>query len=206
MTRNRLPTYSLHKATGQARVWLNGKDHYLGTYGSEESRLRYAELIKAHATGVAVDPLAADGTQDDGLSVNELVQAYLTFAARHYQKNGSITAEVHCVRSAVRPLVNLFGDTPAKKFGPAALNAVRQSMIDSGSMCRDFINKSVGRIRRVFKYAVENELIPASVLTGLQALSPLLAGRMRKITHHEQPFSTITLSLCEATSMNRRGT
>ena len=75
MTRNRLPTYSLHKATGQARVWLNGKDHYLGTYGSEESRLRYAELIKAHATGVAVDPLAADGTQDDGLSVNELVQA-----------------------------------------------------------------------------------------------------------------------------------
>ena len=79
-------------------------------------------------------------------------------------------------------------------------------MIDSGSMCRDFINKSVGRIRRVFKYAVENELIPASVLTGLQALSPLLAGRMRKITHHEQPFSTITLSLCEATSMNRRGT
>jgi len=50
-------------------------------------------------------------------------------------------------------------------------------MIDSGSMCRDFINKSVGRIRRVFKYAVERELIPASVLTGLQVLSPLLAGR-----------------------------
>jgi len=34
--------YAQHKASGQARVTVNGKDHYLGPYGSPESGRRYA--------------------------------------------------------------------------------------------------------------------------------------------------------------------
>ena len=41
----KIPSYGLHKATGQARVVLSGKDFYLGPYGSEESRRAYARLI-----------------------------------------------------------------------------------------------------------------------------------------------------------------
>ncbi len=44
---SRTPKYSLHKATGQARVRMSGKDHYLGEYGSPESRDAYDELILA---------------------------------------------------------------------------------------------------------------------------------------------------------------
>ena len=33
------PTYSLHKASGQAVVHLDGHDHYLGTYGPPESHI-----------------------------------------------------------------------------------------------------------------------------------------------------------------------
>ena len=40
-----VPAYTLHKATGQARIRINGKDHYLGEYRSPESRERYSELI-----------------------------------------------------------------------------------------------------------------------------------------------------------------
>jgi hypothetical protein len=31
-------SYGLHKATGQDRVRINGKDEYLGPHGSEESK------------------------------------------------------------------------------------------------------------------------------------------------------------------------
>ena len=41
----RRPKYSLHNATGQARVYIDGVDHHLGTHGSPESRDRYDELI-----------------------------------------------------------------------------------------------------------------------------------------------------------------
>lgn len=36
------PGYSLHKASGQARVKFNGKTTYLGKFGSPESHQRYA--------------------------------------------------------------------------------------------------------------------------------------------------------------------
>ncbi len=179
----KLPTYSLHKATGQARVWLGGKDHYLGEYGSEESRIRYGQLIAQYASGVAVDPISQQGPNDCGPTVHELVAAYEAHAKIYYRKGGKITAEYHCIRSALRPLKHLYGSTPAKLFGPAALKACRQRMIDGKEMCRTFINKSVGRIRRCFRYAVENELVPPAVLLGLEAVAPLLEGRTEAVDH-----------------------
>ena len=42
----RTPGLLLHKATGQARVILNGKTHYLGAYGTPEAHVGYAELLR----------------------------------------------------------------------------------------------------------------------------------------------------------------
>jgi hypothetical protein len=42
-----LPSYRLYKRTGQAVVTLDGHDHYLGPYGSPESRKAYNRLIEA---------------------------------------------------------------------------------------------------------------------------------------------------------------
>ena len=42
---NKLPKYSLHKPSGQAKVRFNGKDTYLGRYGSPESKEAYAEFV-----------------------------------------------------------------------------------------------------------------------------------------------------------------
>jgi hypothetical protein len=47
------PSYRLHKASGQAVVTINRKDHYLGDYGTSDSRLYYERLITAWMQGDA---------------------------------------------------------------------------------------------------------------------------------------------------------
>ncbi len=47
----RVPTLTLHKATGQGRVRLNGQDHYLGTFGTDETHERYKRLIAEWLSG-----------------------------------------------------------------------------------------------------------------------------------------------------------
>jgi hypothetical protein len=67
----RIPSYRKHKATGQARVTLNGKTHYLGKYGSASSRLAYARLVP--------EWLAHDRRlphEDTCLAVSELILTY----------------------------------------------------------------------------------------------------------------------------------
>ena len=41
----KVPSYRLHKPSGQAVVTLDGGDHYLGPYGSAASKREYERLI-----------------------------------------------------------------------------------------------------------------------------------------------------------------
>lgn len=182
---NVLPSYLLHKKSGQARVRLNGRDVYLGPYGSEESRIRYAEIVSSAVGGVPVDPISPRASRadprgsreaDPGPTVGEVCLVFLQHAKSHYVKNGKQTSEVHILRSVIRPLNDLYGLLPAAEFGPLALKAVRQKMIEAG-WCRSVINQGMSRIRRIFKHAIANELIEPAVLQKLQAVAPLLAGR-----------------------------
>ncbi len=145
----RVPGYLLHRATGQARVRISGKDYYLGPYGSIESRIEYGRLIAENASGVDVESLATFSE----LTINELVLAFLRHAHTHYVKNGTPTSEIHCLKLAVRPLVDLYGHLPVDQFGPLKLIAVRDKMIDL-DWVRKSINKAVGRIRHIFRWGV----------------------------------------------------
>ena len=172
-TARRIPGYRLHKPSGLAVVTLGGKDHYLGPHGSPESRAEYGRLIAewgAGATGTA--PAAPDPT------VNELILSYLRFADGYYRKNGRPTKEPALLRLSYRPLREHYGHSLARAFGPLALKAVREAMIDA-NISRAEINRRVGRIIRAFKWAVENELVPPSVHHGLRALAGLKRGRTR---------------------------
>ena len=147
--KNVLPSYLLHKMSGQARVRLGGKEHLLGPFGSEQSRIRYGKLIAKFAAGIQVDPLADSnrgtfrGTDNDapGTSIAELIVAFLKHAEQHCVKKGEPTSEQHCIRSAVRPLRELFGLASAKDFSPLALKAVRAKMVESG-LARNTINSN----------------------------------------------------------------
>ena len=54
----KVPAYCHHKASGQAVVRLDGVDHYLGCYGSDESHERYDRAIaewRAHIAGSSME-------------------------------------------------------------------------------------------------------------------------------------------------------
>src|SRR5262245_11115540 len=167
----RPPAYLFHKPSGQARVRIDGKDHDLGPHGSPESKDRYSDLIAAWRLRNVPDDRHA-------VTIDDLCLAYMEHAKGHYIKNGQHTSEVCCLRNALRFLIATAGTTRARDFGPKLLKAVRQSMIDGG-LSRTTINTNVGRIRRMFRWGVAEELVPPTVLTALEAVTGLQAGRCK---------------------------
>lgn len=165
------PKYRKHKQSGQAIVTLDGRDFLLGPYGTKASRLEYDRLIAewiARGRRLPIDQAA--------VTVCEVINAYRKFAEQYYRKNGQVTREYGCIKEALKIVRELYGRTPADDFGPLALKAARQRMIDNG-WSRSYINKAIGRIRRCFKWAVENELVRPELYHGLMAVSGLRKGR-----------------------------
>jgi integrase len=173
-----VPTYRKHRQSGQAVVTLpdglgGRRDVLLGRYGSKESRLEYARVIaewEANGRRLPVAVAAAD------LSVNEMILGYWRFAEGYYRKNGQPTKQLDRVKRALKPVKELYGHTAAKDFGPLALKAVRERMV-KGDWTRGYVNSCIGCVKRAFKWAVENELVPPSVYQGLIAVAGLKKGR-----------------------------
>lgn len=171
-----VPKYRLHKPTGLGVVRLNGRDIYLGKHGTPESTAEYRRVIGEWLAANKTAPAASNAARQSAITINELVLAYLEFAGSYYVKNGRPTGELPNLKDALRPLAIAYGRTPVAEFGPVALKAVRQSMIDA-DLSRGVVNARVNRIRRAFKWGVENELVPSGVLHGLQAVASLKRGR-----------------------------
>ena len=106
-----------------------------------------------------------DHVGQDDLKVNALILAFWKHAEGHYgnPRSESFTTELKNLHDALRPLRALYGRSKAKDFGPLALRAVREKMIEVG-LSRSTINARINRIRRAFRWAVSIELIPPAVI------------------------------------------
>src|SRR5690349_16921735 len=117
----RIPSYRLHRPTGQAVVTLGGRDIYLGKYNSAASRLEYNRLI--------AEWMANNRTFRPGhdLTVIELAAAFMLHARQYYRgPDGKQTSEVANYKPVLHRLISLYGRTRAADFGPLALKTVRQ--------------------------------------------------------------------------------
>jgi integrase len=174
MARNpRLPSYRRH-SSGQARVTLNGNDHLLGPYGSPESKEAYNRLLREYLEGVH-QPSERRGEEKEPLSLNEVILAYWKHAKDYYGFDGKRGDEA-CLRDALRVVKDLYGLTSAQEFGPKALKLCRSEMIAKG-WSRNYVNAQTGRIKRMFRWATEEEMIPPAVFHGLQAVKGLRRGK-----------------------------
>ena len=173
----RTPKYRHHKPSGLAVVRLSGRDIYLGKYDTPDSRARYDRVVAEWlANGRRLSAGNAGQRTAGGLAMCELMVEFVEHAERYYVKNGRQTGEASNIREALRPVAKLYSKIAAAEFGPRALKTVRDAMVEA-DLARTCINARINRIRRMFKWGVENELVDSSTLHALQAVAPLKKGR-----------------------------
>ncbi len=131
-------------ACGRAFVEIDGTRHYLGAWGAADTRRAYdAFIARWLAQGRRLAPVEVPAAS--AITVAGLAAEFWTFAETHYRhKDGTSTNELGCYRYALRPLVELYGPTPARDFGPLGLRAVREKMIASG-LSRPTVNVNTYR-------------------------------------------------------------
>jgi len=176
--RRRIPKYCHHKARNLARVTIDGKDHYLGEYGSPESKQRYQELIAEwlETQNAEVQVVRAD------TRMCELMVAYLKHCQSYYRKDGELTREYGCIKEALREVRKLFELDQVDHFGPKSLKEVRTAMVALG-WSRKYINKQVGRIVRMFKWGVGEQIVRSTTWQALTAVEGLKMGRTQAPDH-----------------------
>jgi len=187
---NPVPSYLRHKS-GQAFCRIRRADGssvqvYLGPWDSQESRENYARAIGGHVpepkrTGPAVVAPTAPPT------VAEIVDRFLEHARIYYRRpDGTQTNEVKDFTLSVRPLLYLAAAIPAAEIRTSHLRKVRDLMVQGyehpehgpqTALSRKVVNQRVGRIKRVWRWAVEMEEVPESVFAALSLVKGLGEGR-----------------------------
>jgi hypothetical protein len=93
-------------------------------------------ISEGEASGRRLPARGAEGSAPD-LTVNEMLVQYLQWAERHYRyAEGNQGREIENVKLALRPIKALYGHTPAKSFGPLALRAIRQALVEQSIVTR----------------------------------------------------------------------
>ena len=165
----REPGYCLHKPSGKAYVNLGGKVHYLGVYGTEESKEKYraikAEWLSNRNVGVFVP--------STGPNMAEVVMAYLDHAESYYSESTEyVNLELAC-----RPISSLYASLNARDFGVVQFRACRDWWLSDPKRSRQYVNKQSKRLLRVIKWGVGQGMVPPAVHQACQCVEPLKAGR-----------------------------
>lgn len=188
----RVPSYRRHKPTGQAVVTLDGRDIYLGRHGTQSSRKEYDRLIGEWLAGGRQLPKSSND-----LTVAEVAASYLRWAKGYYRtKDGRPSGSMPGIKLTLRWLREVYGSTPVADFGPLAIEALQQRMIQAGQS-RGYINDNIGRVRRVFRWAVCKEMAPPAMLTALWAVPGLRRGRTA--ARETQPVLPVAEEVVDAT-------
>ncbi len=180
--RNSIPSYLVHSQSGRARaVWTDPA-------GTRRFKL-LLELDAAPHHRPAADP--------DGFTVAEVLLAYLDHAERHYRTpDGKPTSEIYEVRVVIRALRELYADTPVGAFGPLCVKAARQRWVNEGRS-RTECNRRIAITKRIFKWAVAEELVPPAVYQAVAAVSGLQKGRT--VAREMPPVGPVEDAVVDAT-------
>ena len=151
MSEGRVPKYRLHKPSGLAVVTLAGRDHYLGPYKSPASRRAYRNLV-AEWLQRDKQPIVRDR---DALTMAEVVPRYWV----HLNGRRTDEGELGHVKHLMCAVLADYRDTLASEFAPVQVRVVRQRMIDKNQWSRQYTNKQVDRLKRIWKWFANEQLV-----------------------------------------------
>ncbi len=181
MSRSLIPKYR-HHTSGSAYVYhrsIDTSDHRLslGKYNTPESLRRYRQFLKRLEIYQAGQEMPLIGSVPNIL---ELVVAYIEYAKQHYKRidsqgNQFTAQEYGEMRYALRIVLDLYGDDIASEFGPRCLKTVQRWMVKE-KYARSHINHTTSRIKRFFRWAASEELIPSENYHKLLCVRGLQRG------------------------------
>lgn len=165
----RLPKYRRH-SSGRGFVEHAGKRRYLpGAYNSPESIAAYRAFIHDVSGG-----RVSDATEQVG-SVAIVIDRFLSWAEIYYPDPRGTYLNL---KTAVLPLAPKYGALPPIDFGPKKLKEWQAILANAGK-ARSYVNDTTRRIKQMFRWAVSEELIPATVSHALDTVQGLKQGRTK---------------------------
>ncbi len=195
--RTNRPAYRHYRPKNLAVVRIEGRDHYLGPYGSEASYERYHRLV-AEWLGPApplLPSLASPPPRPHAPHDQRVDLEVLDVRPRLLPEERRTDQRTILYPNRSRPLRRLFGRTSTSEFGPKSLKVVGEHMVASG-LCRTTINKYVHRIKRLFAWGVEQELVDVRIDQALATVRGLAKGRTKAA--ERPPVRPVTLEQINA--------
>ena len=198
--------------SGQSVVTIDGRDFYLGKHDSPKSIARYAVLISIYQqnglrlpdgitleqldgrVGVLTGAIQPTNQADEPLTVRHITASYREHAKTKYANSPQ---ELHRVSQLCDELDEHDGDLLADKFGPLALQRHRQRWVKRGYR-RAYCNRLTKIVRRMFKYAVSQELCENATWQRLTSVEPLREGETE--APESEPVRPVSIDVVRATA------
>ena len=173
-----------------------------GAYDSPESRAAFERSLGyylqhgdvppwvAGEMSTIVDQTAASAPRRRGPTVDAMCDEF-----QRHKETDYCHGEACHYRSAIKRLRWLYGKSPARAMGRRELREVRSLMVKAGN-CRKTINGQIARLKAVFVWAAEEEMVPDEVPGRLASLRPLKRG---KAAHDNPPVEPVSDEIVERT-------
>jgi integrase len=191
----KVPKYRKHSTRDRGFVEWKGKRHLLpGSFNSSQSKRAYEDFLKTNCGIVKPAPVLPI---PDGLTVIGLVNTYL--AVLFEQENGDKRSVWGVYKYSLKPFALEYGRELAADFGPLKLKRW-QAKLAERELSRAYIDVCVSCVKQTFRWAVSEELIPASVWHGLQSVGSLKGGKSKAkepVKRQPVPWSWVELVLPE---------
>lgn len=172
-----VPALVHHKSSNRARVRIDGRDIWLGKWGTPEAQERYRRIVGEWLTHgrvpAPVRPAAGNGA---GPIVNKFILHYWRHAKAYYRKNGRPTSQLVMIRGVLRLLREHYGSMPTAEFDVSASEILQTVLVQQG-LSRTGVNRRIDAIRQAFRWGVEEDLVPPDVHQKLAAVQRLKKGR-----------------------------
>ncbi len=186
----RTPKYRLHKSSGRALIEFDGRRYWLGKHGTAESKARFKAKVAEWAAkhGRVIEGASPTRPTAGPVLVKELILRFWSeHVTEYYKKHGRPTTTQNDIRTALKTLRRLYGDTPAVEFDQVRLDAYRNELIDVRRNRIGTVNYRINHVREMFRWGAEKKIVPASVWQELLTLKNLKPGRTRAEPNRRVP-------------------
>lgn len=208
----RTPKYRLRPDRDYAFVEIDGERIRLpGRKESAESLDAYSRVVADYvATKKPGAQRKAKRRESIPSTVSEIAVLWLDHCRLYYPRVNTTSGEYQNCRMAIRPLLELYGGKRVGDLCPSDIRIMRDRAATgawSGARkpwSRQYINACVGKVKRMLRWGVENDLVHPDVCNRIGTMAPLARGRgpakeSKKVTQVEPEHVQATLPFLDRT-------